>query len=104
MSFLQGSLRREHRIFPANVDGYPPGHQHRTHGKFYLQEVDLIALGVPVFLVWNGVSQYVLPNDEIASKALLSSIQRIKIFTGPVDPASVSGIALGPHDQWRETS
>jgi len=50
---------------------------------------------VPVCLTWNG-SDY--------QPQQLKSSSRVKMFIGPNDPSTVTGVTLGSFDQWIDTS
>lgn len=61
-----------------------------------LDATDLPALGVAITLTWDGT--------DYQPTALKSVTTRTKIFVGPNDPSSVSGVTLSPLDTWNRTS
>ena len=58
--------------------------------------VDTTWSGAPIYLTWTG-SDY----TPTAQKSVTS---RPKIFVGPTDPSSVSGVTLSTYDRWDQTA
>jgi len=58
--------------------------------------VDTTLASVPIYLTWTG--------SDYAPTNLKAVTSRPKIFAGPTDPATVSGVVLSAYDEWNQTA
>lgn len=59
---------------------------------------DAAFAGTPIYFRWNaGVVDY-------QPTTLKGNTARVKVFIGPTDPATVSGVILADGDEWTQTS
>lgn len=64
-----------------------------SHGYTTLLLLDLLATaGIPSMLVWDG--------SDYEPSAYKSTIDRPKMFVGPIDPNGFTGVVLNERDQW----
>lgn len=54
-----------------------------------------IAAGALLGLIWDGATYQ--------PAALRNNVSALKLFVGPTDPHTVSGVVLGRYDQWIQT-
>ena len=88
---------REPGIFPANKPPYPPVNDSLS------SPVSITSSPTPAPMtahyIWNGKT-YVATEPAVADGVHMTT--QAKIFVGPVDPAKVKDVNLGPDDQWIE--